>query len=359
MPTQQDRVFDYDVALSFAAEDRHYVQDVADRLTRRGIRVFYDEYARADLWGQDLYTVLDDIYRRRARFTMIFVSAHYVSKPWTRHERQSAQARAFTDTEPYLLPVRLDDTDLPGLRPTLGYLDARQVTVQTLIETVAAKLASAPGITRADPPVLRVPRTPEQQRELLAQRPEGWEHLLYAGVLWQRFERLQPKWRDHDLGYARRTGRHLDLAESVGFVKDLADDIIACGPNVLKMLTPDVRERAFGPPDRPGDPILIEHIATRLAGIYEQLLDAAAKLRGTGVPREMAPVVEATARMTDLPLRQFRDFVDLLVAQADTIPECVAAGTPGPIDARLGFTIDQTATAPVMELLSKAVGDLS
>jgi hypothetical protein len=46
--------FQYDVALSFAGEDRQYVSDIADRLRNNGIRVFYDLYEQATLWGKDL-----------------------------------------------------------------------------------------------------------------------------------------------------------------------------------------------------------------------------------------------------------------------------------------------------------------
>jgi hypothetical protein len=87
-----DPVFDYDVALSFAGEDRTYVGDIAARLRELGVRIFYDEYAAAEMWGNDLYGLLDNVYRKRTRFTVMFVSRHYASKPWTQHERQSAQA---------------------------------------------------------------------------------------------------------------------------------------------------------------------------------------------------------------------------------------------------------------------------
>lgn len=58
---------DYDVTLSFAGEDRAYVEKVAAALYALGIRVFYDRYEQVDLWGKDLYTHLDDVYRKRAK----------------------------------------------------------------------------------------------------------------------------------------------------------------------------------------------------------------------------------------------------------------------------------------------------
>src|SRR5713101_2633530 len=215
MTSADDHVFDYDVALSYAGEDRAYVAQVAARLRELGVRVFYDEYAAAELWGNDLYAVLDDIYRKRARFAVMFISHHYASKPWTRHERQSAQARSLSDSRAYLLPVRLDDSDLPGLRPTIGCIDARTTPVEILIQLIQQKLSAVPGSASTDLPVLRSPRTAEQKRELLAQRPEGWEYLLYAGAIWEGRQALESKWLNHEFGYARRTGQHINNGETL------------------------------------------------------------------------------------------------------------------------------------------------
>ena len=53
----------YDVVLSFAGEDREYVEECADILTALGIKAFYDSYEQDVLWGKDLYTFLADIKR--------------------------------------------------------------------------------------------------------------------------------------------------------------------------------------------------------------------------------------------------------------------------------------------------------
>jgi hypothetical protein len=145
--------FAFDVALSFAGEDRAYVDGVAERLRARGVRVFYDRYAVVDTWGVDLYELFDEVFRTKARFAVVFVSHHYVDKPWPTHERRSAQARALTEFGPYLLPVRLDDAELPGLRPTVGYVDARQLTPDSLTDLICRKLASTNGTAGPSRPV--------------------------------------------------------------------------------------------------------------------------------------------------------------------------------------------------------------
>ncbi len=337
-------MFDYDVALSYAGEDRKYVSQVAAQLQQRGIRIFYDEYAADQLWGNDLYVLLDEVYRKRARFTIIFVSRHYASKPWTHHERQSAQARALTEDGPYLLPVRLDDSELPGLRPTVAYIDARKTSIDRLVWLIEQKLAAAPGISISQPPpLLRCPRTAEQKRELLAQRPEAWEYLLYAGVLWQQREALEWKWRDHELGYVRRSGQYLGDDEAFTLIRSAMYDLSSCSENLMRMLDSQARDRAFGPPGQPGDPALIEHIATRFVEAYEEMLDTAVKLRGVGVSDNMRSVMDAAVHLIDAPLGQIRDFIDQAITETDTIPDRLMRDEPITIRLTLTLEVDEEA----------------
>jgi hypothetical protein len=82
--------YKYDVVLSFAGEDRKYVKAVYECLTENGVNVFYDEFKEDELWGKDLYDYLDNIYRKEAKFCLMFLSEHYAKKLWTNHERKSA-----------------------------------------------------------------------------------------------------------------------------------------------------------------------------------------------------------------------------------------------------------------------------
>ena len=112
----------YDVVLSFAGEDREYVEECADILTALGIKVFYDSYEQDVLWGKDLYTFLADIYSNKARYAIVFISQHYVKKCWTKHEFKFINERMFNSETEYPLPVFLDDTKLCGIPETQGYL---------------------------------------------------------------------------------------------------------------------------------------------------------------------------------------------------------------------------------------------
>lgn len=129
----------YDVALSFAGENREYVDRVAAALKDAGIVIFYDEFERVNLWGRNLLEYFTEVYYKRSDYMVIFISEHYASKVWTKHERQSGQARAFEESREYILPARFDDTDVPGILPTTRYEDLREMSPESFAELIVAK----------------------------------------------------------------------------------------------------------------------------------------------------------------------------------------------------------------------------
>jgi hypothetical protein len=132
----------YEVALSYASEDGEYVSQVASILNEKGVKVFYDKYEQVHLWGKNLLDHLGEVYRDRADYTVMFISKYYKGKLWTNHERQSAQARAFLENQASILPARFDDTDIPGVSPTVGYISLQGRTPQELAEMILQKVRS-------------------------------------------------------------------------------------------------------------------------------------------------------------------------------------------------------------------------
>lgn len=135
-----DDLWTFDVALSFAGEDRPVAEELATLLVTRRLRVFYDRFFQSDLWGKDLYEHIADVYTHRSRYCVMVVSHNDLIKKWTTHERKSAQARAFAQGPEYILPLRLDDTELPGLPPTVGYIDYRTHSVTEVVGLILQKL---------------------------------------------------------------------------------------------------------------------------------------------------------------------------------------------------------------------------
>ena len=86
-----EKVYEFDVALSFAGEDRAHAERLANLLQHTHVRVFYDEFVKATLWGKDLYQHLETIYKDQAKYCVVFVSEAYITKNWTKHELRQAQ----------------------------------------------------------------------------------------------------------------------------------------------------------------------------------------------------------------------------------------------------------------------------
>jgi len=130
----------YEVVLSFAGEERDYVEKVAKYLKDKGVKIFYDKYEEVTLWGKELTEHLDKVYRGSARYCIIFISKNYKDKVWPTHERRSAFVRALHEKEEYILPARFDSTDIPGLRPSIGYISLENKSPQEFAILILKKL---------------------------------------------------------------------------------------------------------------------------------------------------------------------------------------------------------------------------
>ena len=95
----------WDVVLSFAGAQRDYVGQVARALRERGVRCFYDADEETGLWGKHLAEELPRIYGEQASAVVVFISAEYAERDWTRLERQAALARAVRERREYVLPA--------------------------------------------------------------------------------------------------------------------------------------------------------------------------------------------------------------------------------------------------------------
>ena len=147
----------WDVALSFAGAQRPYVEQVAAALQARGLRCFYDADEQIELWGRYLAEELPRIYAEESAAVVVFVSAEYADRDWTRLERRAALDRAVRERREYVLPARFDDTPLPGLLAGLVAVDLRGRSPQEFADLVAAKLAA---LAAASPGGPRVPAGP-------------------------------------------------------------------------------------------------------------------------------------------------------------------------------------------------------
>lgn len=305
----------YDVCLSFAGEDRPYVDEVARHLTELGVTRFYDTDEQADLWGKNLIEHLDQIYRHDSRFCVMFVSEHYARKMWTKHERQSAFDRALISDTEYVLPVRFDDTDLPALRVGTGYLDLRRLTPRELAEMIAEKVGAAVAAPAA-----------------------GWEYQLFSDTVGLHMRNLKDKRMSHEMGFAaagRTITTDTDALDYFTARSRTFDGIIN---GISELLSPGKQQWAFGPAGRPGDKDKIRLLANRFVEQYENLLDWSADLRGTTTPDRFTTLYATAAQLADQPLKQIEQFVEEFTAASERGAgdlELTLSYDPSPVEAEL------------------------
>lgn len=130
----------FDVAISFAGTERKCAEELANKVKAAGFEVFYDKFFPEDLWGKNLAEFFYEIYSRRSRYCVIFVSNEYLNREWTIHERRSAQERMLKEKgNEYILPIKVEDVGLPGIPTTIGYLPIG-IGIDNIAEALLKKL---------------------------------------------------------------------------------------------------------------------------------------------------------------------------------------------------------------------------
>lgn len=132
--------FEYDVALSFAGEDREIAEKLANKFRSVDIRVFYDEFYKAKLWGKNLSQYFKKVYGSKTRYVMPLISQYYPVKDWTNFEFSIARDEAKTRKTEFILPVRLDNTGIYGLKDNIAYIDYNIEKIDGIVQKLQCKL---------------------------------------------------------------------------------------------------------------------------------------------------------------------------------------------------------------------------
>ncbi|MFC0518943.1 TIR domain-containing protein [Mucilaginibacter angelicae] len=118
--------FKYDIAISFAEEDRNAALAMALALEMQNFqKVYYYPDNREATAGLSLDSTLTAIYSRQARYAIVLLSATYAQKKYTQIELAAMLQRVKdAQDQVYLIPVLLDAPgthDFPELN-NLGYI---------------------------------------------------------------------------------------------------------------------------------------------------------------------------------------------------------------------------------------------
>ena len=136
----RDDQYPYDVAVSFSGEIRHIVESFVDNAKVKGLNVFYDFDQEAQLWGLNLRDKLADVYSNEALYMIIFLSKSYPEKDWPSFELAIGKKASEKRTHEYLLPIRVDDVDIVGIKDTIGLIDLRNHNIEYVVDILMQKI---------------------------------------------------------------------------------------------------------------------------------------------------------------------------------------------------------------------------
>lgn len=107
-----DKDYEFDVAISFAGENREVARVISDELQSLDCSVFFDELYEANYLGGAWRKQFEDIFKNRSRVVICILDRNHADKIWPTFERECFSPRVADEA---VIPVFLDDTKFPGI----------------------------------------------------------------------------------------------------------------------------------------------------------------------------------------------------------------------------------------------------
>jgi hypothetical protein len=104
--------FEFEVALSFAGENRELAQFIADSLTTLDVTLFFDAMYEANYLGKAWSQQFKEIFGNKSRFVVCILDEHHLLKIWPTFEREIFVPRVADES---VIPIYLDETKFPRI----------------------------------------------------------------------------------------------------------------------------------------------------------------------------------------------------------------------------------------------------
>lgn len=108
----EETAYEYDVAISFAGENRALAKHIANQLEALDVPVFFDEMFEANFLGKAWTQVFKEIFAEKSRYVLCLLDSYHAEKIWPTFEREHFAPRV---AEESVIPVYLDDTKFVGI----------------------------------------------------------------------------------------------------------------------------------------------------------------------------------------------------------------------------------------------------
>jgi hypothetical protein len=107
-----EKSYPYEIALSFAGENRDLARFIAESLEALDVPVFYDEMFETNFLGKTWAKQFKDVFSEQSRFVVCLLDKHHLDKIWPTFEREHFTPRVADES---VIPVFLDDTRFVGI----------------------------------------------------------------------------------------------------------------------------------------------------------------------------------------------------------------------------------------------------
>lgn len=187
---------------------------------------------------------------------------------------------------------------------------------------------------QCDSPIAQLAATSAELDALIADKPQGWPHALFASILVQRTTPLAARLRDSELGFTPSTTTRIDLAWDLNRrVVGLLDEMLTTAEQLVRFMGAPAFMAAFN--DRPDgespDAEAITHIAHRTMDYHERFLALSERCRGLSAPSRYSDILADCAQLLDIPLQSYREFIAEYVDIIKALPRVLGHAT-GDID---------------------------
>lgn len=137
--------FEHDVVIVFSVADRSTAEEFARLLAGRNIKVSLDELKDPNVGSIEPAAHLAETFARKARFYLLLISRSFPQTNWRDVEQMTGQQHADATPGGSVIPVRLDDTDLPGVEDPTQLRDLRSHSKQDIVDLIAGTIVREKG----------------------------------------------------------------------------------------------------------------------------------------------------------------------------------------------------------------------
>ncbi|OEE35576.1 DUF4062 domain-containing protein [Vibrio anguillarum] len=173
--------------------------------------------------------------------------------------------------------------------------------------------------------VLSAAQYPPKSARLVLEKPDGWEHLLFAELCKSYLERLEHKKFDLEYGVSFSNVISIDNPSDVFAWITVQNNEMLKLIRIATTLVNDAVTRSFGEPGQEGDYKKIQHVCQRLLEVYEKIINWKLSFTTLEVHEDFEPILDVLSGFADDPLFKIEEFVNRVHTEIPAALQSIAS----------------------------------